>query len=173
MSSQSITRCAVCTALLVCSAWVTVPLGPVPFTLQTLVLALLPQVLSRRDAMAVVVTYVVLGLVGLPVFSSFQGGFSALAGPTGGFIWAFVISMYPSATIMQAEGLPERGRVVLGAVVLLAICYTLGTIQLMLVGNLSVVAALSAAVLPFVIPDALKVAASMVCARAINRLQVA
>ena len=51
MSNRQIARCGVCIALLAVSAWVTVPLGPVPFTLQTFVLALLPQVMRTRDAL--------------------------------------------------------------------------------------------------------------------------
>lgn len=65
------------------SAWVTVPLGPVPFTLQTFVLALLPQVMLTRDALFTVVVYLLLGAVGVPVFSGLQGGVGVLLGPTG------------------------------------------------------------------------------------------
>ncbi len=169
MSSRSIARCGLCTALLVCSAWISISFGPVPFTLQTMVLTLLPQVLSRRDALIVVVAYVLLGLAGLPVFSSFRGGLSVLVGPTGGYIWGFIVSMIPAAAIMHAKALPRGVRTVLGAIVLLAVCYTLGTIQLMVVGSMSLPAALAAAVLPFIIPDLIKIAVSMVLARAINR----
>lgn len=174
MSSMRIARCSLCCALLVCSAWISLAFGPVPFTLQTLVLALLPQVLPRRDAVLTVAVYVVLGLVGLPVFANFQGGIGALAGPTGGFIWGFIVSMVPAAAIMRAEALPmpALARTVLGAAVLLLVCYACGTAQLVVLGGMSVPAALAVAVLPFIVPDAVKVAASIVLARAINRVSV-
>ena len=170
MSSRSIARSGLCCALLVASAWVSIPFGPVPFTLQTLVVALLPQVLPPRDAVLTVVSYVLLGCVGLPVFSSFQGGIGVLAGPTGGFIWGFILSMVPAAAIMHAGRLSRGLRVPLGAAVLLVICYVLGCAQLMLVSGMGLPAALAAAVLPFVIPDLAKVAVSMALARAVNRV---
>ncbi|HBG3383142.1 TPA: biotin transporter BioY, partial [Clostridioides difficile] len=67
MTTRSIARCGVCIALFACSAWFTVPLGPIPFTMQTFVLALLPQVLGTRDAFFTVVVYLLLGAVGVPV----------------------------------------------------------------------------------------------------------
>lgn len=169
MNSRSIARCGLCCALLVCSAWVSIPFGPIPATLQTLVLALLPQVLPRREAVLTVVCYVVLGVAGLPVFSGFGAGIGALAGPTGGFIWGFVVGMVPCAAIMQHESAPSALRVPAGAAALLVVCYALGTAQLMVVGGMGLSAALAIAVLPFVIPDAIKVAASMVLGRTIAR----
>ena len=80
MTSRSIAQCGLCCALLACSAWVTIPFGPVPFTLQTLAVALVPQVLGRREAVFTVAAYLVLGAIGLPVFSGFQGGIGVLAG---------------------------------------------------------------------------------------------
>ena len=91
MTSRSIAQCGLCCALLACSAWVTIPFGPVPFTLQTLAVALVPQVLARREAVFTVAAYLVLGAIGLPVFSGFQGGIGVLAGPTGGFLWGFLV----------------------------------------------------------------------------------
>lgn len=166
---RGVARCGLCCALLVCSAWVTVPIGPIPVTLQTLVLALLPQVLPRREAVLTVAVYVLIGIAGLPVFSGFGSGIGALLGPTGGFIWGFVVGMVPAAAVMQAERLPRSARVPLGAAILLAVCYLLGTVQLMAVSGMGVVPALAGAVLPFIIPDVLKVAASMVLSRAISR----
>ena len=173
MTSRSLARCGLCCALLVCSAWTSITFGPVPFTLQTLVLTLLPQILSRNESVMVVVVYVLLGLVGLPVFSNFQAGLAAIMGPTGGFIWGFIVSMVPAATIVHAESLPARLRVPLGAAVLLAICYALGTVQLMAVSGMDVYAALAAAVLPFIVPDVAKAAVSIMLAAAINRATAA
>ncbi len=79
------------TALLAVSAQVMLPLGPVPFTLQTLVIAMVPAVLDTATSVFTVLAYVVLGAVGLPVFAGFNGGIGALAGPTGGFLWGFVL----------------------------------------------------------------------------------
>ena len=110
MSSRSVARCGLCCALLACSAWISIPFGPVPFTLQTLVIMLLPQIMPAREALMTVAAYVLLGCAGLPVFSSFQGGAGVLLGPTGGFIWGFVVSMVPGAALMRARRLPAALR---------------------------------------------------------------
>lgn len=110
MSAQRIARCGLSCALLAVSAWVSIPLGPVPFTLQTLVLAMLPGVLAPREAVLTVATYLVLGGVGLPVFSNMMGGIGVLLGPTGGFLWGFLIGMVAATAIARIERLPQTAR---------------------------------------------------------------
>ena len=90
MSSREVTRCAVSIALLAVSAWVSIPVGPVPVTLQTMVLALICTALTAREAVASVACYLLLGAVGLPLFSGMQGGLGVIAGPTGGYLWGFL-----------------------------------------------------------------------------------
>lgn len=169
MSASAVTRCGVCVALLACGAWVTVPVGPVPFTMQTFVLALLPQVLTTREASLAVLLYLLLGAVGLPVFSGFQGGPAALLGPTGGFLLGFLAGTPVAGAISHAGALPERARGALGGIALLAVSYALGTFQLMSLYALDAPAALALAVAPFVVPDVAKVALATGAARRIRR----
>lgn len=169
MSTRSIARCGVLVALLAASAWITVPLGPVPFTMQTFVLALLPQVVSTRDAVFTVVVYLLLGAVGVPVFSGFQGGLGVLMGPTGGYLLGFAAGMPVAGAVAHADVLPRRARGVAAGIALLAVSYTLGTLQLMNVYGIDAPAALTVAVVPFVVPDVVKVAMSVGVAERINR----
>ena len=169
MSTRSIARCGVCIALLAVSAWVTVPLGPVPFTLQTFVLALLPQVIRTRDALFTVMVYLLLGAVGVPVFSGFQGGLGVILGPTGGYLMGFAAGMPVASAVMRAGVLPRRARGALAGVALLAVSYVLGTLQLMNVYALDAPAALAVAVVPFVVPDMVKVVASVGVAERVCR----
>lgn len=169
MPARSIARCGVCIALLAVSAWITVPLGPVPFTMQTFVLALLPQVMTTRDALFTVVVYLLLGAVGVPVFSGFQGGLGTLLGPTGGYLLGFAAGMPVAGAVAHASALPRRVRSVASGVVLLAVSYVLGTLQLMNVYALDAPAALAVAVVPFVVPDVIKVAMSVGVAERVNR----
>lgn len=169
MSAQRIARCGLSCALLAASAWVSIPLGPVPFTLQTLVLAMLPGVLAPREAVLTVATYLVLGGVGLPVFSNMMGGIGVLLGPTGGFLWGFLIGMVAATAIARIERLPQTARDVLSRGALLLISYALGTAQLMVVGSLALPAALAVAVLPFAVPDVVKMAVGVIIARAVAR----
>ena len=169
MSSRSIARCGLCCALLACSAWISLPFGFVPFTLQTLVVALLPQIMPTREALVTVGIYLVMGAVGLPVFSSFQGGIGVLAGPTGGYLWGFAVGMVPAGIIARVKTLPSRLRGPLSGAATVIVSYVLGTIQLMIVAELPAHLALAAAVVPFIIPDIVKILASSAIARAINR----
>ena len=101
MKTQQIARAGLCVALLAVSAWVSVPLGPIPFTLQTMALALIPAVLDRPTAILAVAVYLLLGAIGLPVFSGFSGGVMRLVGPTGGFLWGFLVGMIVATTLVR------------------------------------------------------------------------
>lgn len=169
VSNRQVARCGVCIALLAVSAWITVPLGPVPFTMQTFVLALLPQVMRTHDAVFTVVVYLLLGAVGVPVFSGFQGGLGVLLGPTGGYLLGFAAGMPVAGAIMHTSALPGRARGAAAGIALLAVSYVLGTLQLMNVYALDAPAALAVAVVPFVVPDIVKVAASVGVAERIRR----
>ena len=169
MSNRQVARCGVCIALLAVSAWITVPLGPVPFTMQTFVLALLPQVMRTRDALFTVVVYLLLGAVGVPMFSGFQGGLGVLLGPTGGYLLGFAAGMPVAGAVAHADVLPRRARGVLAGIALLAVSYVLGTLQLMNVYGIDAPAALAVAVAPFVVPDVAKVVASVGVAERVCR----
>lgn len=176
MNIQQLARAGVSVALLAVSAWVTLPIGPVPFTLQTLMLAILPAALDRKTACAAVAAYLLLGAIGLPVFSGFGGGVGQIAGPTGGFLWGFILGMLAGTTLESflPERLPLFARSLAASIVLLLISYACGTVQLMIIGSMDAVAALLIAVIPFIIPDAVKlvVGTSIGCsvARAMGRI---
>ena len=166
--ARAIARVGVSVALLAVSAWVSIPAGPVPFTLQTAVLAVLPGALSGWAPVAAVAAYVLLGALGLPVFSSFGAGAGVLAGPTGGFLWGFIVGMAAAVALLRVlpQKTPLFARVVIVDVVMLLVTYACGTVQLMAVASLGAAPALAAAVIPFIVPDAVKLAvgASIGCA---------
>lgn len=158
MDARQVARAGVGVALLAVSAWVSIPFGPVPFTLQTMALAVLPAALDQGAAILAVVCYVLLGGVGLPVFAGFAGGVGVLAGPTGGFLWGFILGMIAATACVRT--LSKRRSVyasaVLADIVMLLVSYACGALQLMVVGSMGLVTALLVAVVPFVIPDAVK-----------------
>lgn len=159
MNVRQIARSGVFVALITIASWVSIPLGPVPFTLQTMVLALLPAVLSGATACAAVGAYLLLGALGLPVFAGFGGGLVAIFGPTGGFLWGFLIGTALAALVAKAlSGKVSRFvGVLIADVAMLLVAYACGTVQLMVVAQLEVVPALMLAVIPFVVPDAIKI----------------
>ena len=167
METARIARCGLSVALLAAASSISIPLGPIPFTLQTLVLAMLPIALGGRDAVITVAVYLLLGGIGVPVFSGFSGGIASLVGPTGGFLWGFLLGMIAAAGMLGVEKIPGHLREPLAVLSMLLISYALGTAQLMVVSGMSLTEALLAAVAPFVVADAVKLVVGMQIGRAV------
>lgn len=110
-SPVTLAQVGVIIALLAVSAQVSVAIGPVPFTLQTLVVVLAALVLTPAQAAAALGGYVLLGALGLPIFSLMRGGLAVIAGPTGGYLYGFILSAFLGALIRRliARRVPRRG----------------------------------------------------------------
>lgn len=156
---------AVCT-------WIMIP-GPVPFTMQTFAVFASLLILGGKRGTAAVLVYILLGLIGLPFFSGFSAGPGVLFGPTGGYIIGFIAI---GLIYMLVTGLfGERDRVKGAALVVgLAVCYLFGTLWFTRVyngstGPVTFTAALGMCVLPFVIPDLIKLTLAFWIARQVRR----
>lgn len=88
-------------AIMAVSAWVTIPLGPVPFTLQMFAVTFAIVLLTPAQALAAISGYLLLGAVGLPVFSGMRGGIGVLAGPTGGFLWGYLLGVAAAVFLLH------------------------------------------------------------------------
>ena len=154
--------------LMAVCAWISVPM-PVPFTLQTFAVCAAMGVLGGRRSTWAVAVYLLLGAVGLPVFSGFRGGLGALLGTTGGYILGFLAMplVYWLVTALLGQRLPAMAAaMVLG----LAVCYAFGTIWFVALytrtsGPITVGAALGMCVVPFVVPDLVKMGLALVLSR--------
>lgn len=144
--------------VMVISSWISIPMT-VPFTLQTFAIFLTILVLGTWRGFFVVLTYITLGLVGLPVFSGFKSGIAAIAGPTGGYILGFLLTAIVAGKLL--EFLPDkRSCRYFSMFVGLLICYAFGTfwfVSMYTKSAMSFSKALSLCVIPFVIPDILKI----------------
>ena len=179
--AQSIVRIALTIAIMAVSAWISIPIGPVPFTLQCFAVAFAICVLPAKECLASVGGYLVLGAFGVPVFSSMRGGISILAGVTGGFLWGYFIGALAGLVVLAAFKKMGKDRTFVAclcACVAYLLCtYFCGTVQFMGVAGASVQAALAACVIPFVAVDIAKLVAASLVARAvdhavgINRIQ--
>ena len=152
-------------------AWVTVPMM-VPFTLQTFAVFAALAALGGRRGLYAVAVYLLLGLVGMPVFSNFQST-GALLGPTGGYLVGFLASalVYWMVTARFGESAPA---VIAGCLAGLAVCYGFGTVWFMVVyarttGPVGVLAVLGWCVFPFVVPDLVKLGLGVTLARRVKR----
>lgn len=161
LKTRDLALCALFAALIAVCAWIAIP-ASVPFTLQTFaVFAALGLLGGKRGTIAVAV-YLLLGTVGLPVFSGFQGGIGALLGTTGGYLLGFLLA---ALIVWGMEALfGEKASVfILSAVLGMLVCYAFGTAWYLVVyartkGAVSLATVLGWCVTPFLLPDAVKIA---------------
>ena len=177
--TRSIAYVALSIALMAVGAWVTVPLGPVPFTLQIFVFTFALVMLEPKLAMAAVVGYIALGAIGVPVFSSMRGGIGVLAGPTGGFLWGYIVGFalaiavgslfkVKEAPVGKRFDTTEVVRAFVMSFVYLACAYVCGWFQLMLVMGIGPEAAFASAVAPFILVDIVKIIVAVFVALAVK-----
>ena len=134
---------------------ITVPFGAVPFTLQTFAITLVLYMAKPKVAFAILALYLTLGAVGAPIFSAMKGGIGCLLGPTGGFLWGYLLGIFPLCTLLQKmKSAPTQ--IALGFL-LTFIAYAFGCVQYMLVAGVDLCVALLTTVAPFVIIDIVKI----------------
>jgi len=90
-------------ALTAVGGFISIPLYPVPLTLQTLFTLLAAMILGSVMGASSQIIYVLLGVIGLPVFAGFKAGIGILFGPTGGFLLGFIISAYIIGKIVELK----------------------------------------------------------------------
>lgn len=148
-------RIAVMTALTCVLAPMTIPIGPVPITLTNLVMFFSLYLLGWKMGTVSVVVYILIGMLGVPVFSGFSGGLGKLLGPTGGYIIGYI----PMAVIggLAVEKFNSRWVHFLGLALGTAVLYALGTAWFCYTMKIGVMAALGQAVIPFIPFDLIKI----------------
>ena len=165
-NSTFITFSALSAALITICSWISIPVGAVPVTLQVFAVFLVAFIFGSKVALYSTLTWIVLGLVGLPVFSGISGGLSVLAGPTAGFIWAFLPAAFLAGKAGEAF---NRLAFFVAIVSLFILVYPLGTWQLMRFTGLELKPALSVAVYPFIVFDLAKICLAYAVSLALKR----
>ncbi len=151
-------------ALTAVGALVTIPLGPVPFTLQSLVVPLAGALLGPAGGFLSQVVYLLLGFAGLPIFAGFSSGVGMLAAPTGGFLLSFPLAAAVAGWLTRARSGRPQGfwRVFLAMVAADVVVFLIGvpwlayTIGPARGGSLDLAGALRLGFLPFALTDLLK-----------------
>lgn len=166
---------ALLAALLAASAWIVIPAGPVPVTLQVFIVLLAGLLLSPRGAFAAVGVYLLLGAIGLPVFAGGLGGVGVLAGPTGGYLWGFALGAALLAWARRglAGTLGTTVAEVMALAMAVAVIYALGWLQLLAITGIGPGHAFMAGVVPFLPLDLAKAAVALGVAKALRRAGVA
>ena len=152
---------ALCAAVIAVCSWISLP-AAVPYTLQTFAVFCTLLLLGGRNGSLAIGVYILLGAAGLPVFSGFRGGIGVLLGTTGGYIAGFLLTalVYRLSEKLPDHRLPVR---IAALLVGLLVCYAFGTAWFMVVytrskSAITLGSALTLCVLPFVLPDLLKLA---------------
>jgi len=151
---------------------ISIPIGPIPLSLMTLLLFMSIYILGYRYALVACLLYLLLGLAGLPVFTGFQGGFGKLVGPTGGYLIGYLpmvaiaglfIAMPSREKENGSETEPKKRSIwmrrvweLIGMIVATAVLYVLGTTWFVISTGTPVGAALLLCVVPFLPGDLIK-----------------
>ncbi|MDD3057057.1 MAG: biotin transporter BioY [Spirochaetia bacterium] len=164
MQQKRILLTALFSALVIVGAYIRIPLPPVPITLQTLFVLLAGFLGGTRMAVASTAIYLLLGMVGLPVFTS-GGGLGILFGPTGGFLLGLLPASLLAGIAGNMKQKSERPKRYLLLCILTGLAatitvYLVGVPYLKYTRSLSWQTALKVGMLPFLIGDLLKVAAA-------------
>lgn len=167
VTTKDMVYIALFTSIMIVCAFITIPFA-IPFTLQTFALFTIIGILGTKRAFISVLLYLLLGAVGLPVFSGFRGGIGHLFGATGGYLLGFLLTTLISGFLMKFFSKKRKSNVLshcFSMLIGLIACYIFGTTWYLLLytnstENISIVSVLSLCVFPFVLPDILKIVLS-------------
>lgn len=146
---------AVMAALISAVSPFAIPIGPISLSLCTLILYITPYILGWKRGAAATLVFILLGVVGVPVFTGFAGGLGKVLGPTGGYIAGYIplviitglaIRFFPANRVLQF----------LGMIAATAVLYTLGTIWYMIQSGNPLDVAMKWCVIPFIPGDLIK-----------------
>lgn len=173
MPARDLTYIALFAVLTAVCAWISIPV-PAPlvqFTMQTFAVFSALLMLGGRRGTYAIAAYMLLGTVGVPVFSGFRGGLGVLLGTTGGYILGFLFQglLYWFMTAKLGESLPVKAAACIAGT---AVLYAFGTAWYVILyartgSPVSVMTALGYCVFPFIVPDLLKLALALLTARRI------
>lgn len=166
MDTRKMVLAAIFAAIMAICAWISIPVLEIAFTMQTFAVFLALGVLGGKWGTVSILIYMLLGAVGMPVFSGFRGGPGVLFGVTGGYIMGFLGSglAYWGITTLWKNASWAR---LAGMVVGLLVCYAFGSAWFLVLyvqkGNaITLGAVLMTCVVPYLIPDGCKIALAWV-----------
>ena len=154
-------------ALTAVGAYIHVPIGPVPIVLSTLFVLLSGLLLGSRWGLASMFLYLLVGAIGMPVFSGGRGGFAHFLGPTGGYLFGYVLASWLTGFIAERS----RGILILEILSVLMgslAIYSLGVPWLKMVTHMSWPKTFMVGMIPFLIGDAVKASVALILARAVR-----
>ena len=157
------------TSLTVVGGFISIPLGPLPVTLQTLFVVLSGLILGAKLGALSQITYVILGLIGLPIFSGGTGGLTSVVSPTFGFLISFIVAAYVIGKLTEKnKSLP---RIICSVILGSLIIYVIGVPYFYFIftnylgKSINFYAALKYACIPFIPGDIIKAILAIILAK--------
>ena len=164
---------ALCAVLMAVCSWINIP-SAIPFTLQTFAIFCTLGLIGGKRGTASILVYLLLGALGLPVFAGFSGGVGILFGITGGYLLGFILMglvYWLGERLGKGRRIVEIGSMALG----LVLCYAFGTAWFMFVyarqsGAVTLATALAWCVIPFIVPDLVKMALAVLLSQKLSEV---
>ncbi len=166
-TTAQLTTCAMFTALTAVLAQISLPIGPVPINLAHVAIFLAAGLLGAKYGALSQIVYLLLGTMGVPVFSGFSGGISVLAGPTGGFLIGYVACAFVTGWLIQHSGSSMKHSIP-AMIAGILLTYAFGTAWYRLITGASFRTAFSVCVFPFLFGDSLKLLLASVLIRSLQ-----
>jgi len=171
MKITDIVLCALFAAIIAVLSQIAIPMpSGVPVTLQTFAIALCGYYICTLRAAVSTLVYVLIGAVGVPVFSGFKGGFASIVGPTGGFIIGFIAMAAICGVSFKA--LPDKFRVpvrIAMGIAGLAVCHIFGFVQYSLISGKDLLTSFLHVSVPYLVKDIISVVAAYFAALAVSK----
>ena len=173
MSIKRMSLIAMMTCLLIICSWLTIP-AAVPFTMQTFAVFCSLILLGGKSGLTSLVLYIFMGIVGIPVFSGFQGGIGHLVGPTGGYIVGLIAAAV-FYCLMESLFTKSKKIQLVALIGGLLICYLFGTLWFQVFFGIrgvsySAYKIISICVIPYIIPDIVKLILALIISKKVRKV---
>lgn len=158
VSTKYITYIAIFVSLIAVCSFISIPLQ-IPITMQSFAIMLCGSLLGKKRGTIAVLIYILLGVIGLPVFAGFSSGIAVISGPPGGYIIGFIFMSFIIGLIIEKLG-NKTYILALAMFSGLIVCYIFGSLWFLFIytkGNSNLLTCLSLCVFPFIIPDIAKI----------------
>ena len=150
---------------------IVIPISPVPISLATFAIYLTTYILGAKYGTISTLIYILLGMIGLPIFTAFTGGVAKIFGPTGGYIIGYIFLAIIAGVIIETN-YDSIGVSFLGMIIGTIVLYLIGTMWLSFVAHMTFKEAILAGVAPFIPGDVVKMIIACIAGRKIRTVLI-
>lgn len=164
---KNIVFIAIMAALMCILSPISFPLGIIPITLGTFTFCFVGALLSWNKSLSVVLIYIIIGIIGLPVFSSYRGGIGVVLGATGGYLVGYL----PAVILISILINKFKSKIwiyPISMIIGILVCYTFGSIWFMIESGNNFVETIAICVAPFILPDIIKIIVASIITYTLN-----